>query len=295
LAELDEERDTHIAAPLLRALVQATKGDKLFEWGARAATVFERVGDRMGRALLHSHLGHTYRRLGHLDEAEAEFLQATDIFAGLPRLMPYTSFLQQRWQMHRDRGRYPQALSDIAEGIAIVNSLGDADAYFWRLFDADVHAAMGELDEAIREAEAVLEMVLSDPATYPREIYYAYKALALSRFGAGDVDDGAAAAREMLLCTRRWQSIDEPFAEAMHLAAIAAALRGHRRVAAKLWAAVETHYDRIVGSVWRERDHLLVPASIRQLVLQEMDSLRAQGGAQPLDAIITEALSVLSA
>ncbi len=294
LTKLDEERDAQIAARLLRALVQAAQGDKELEWGKRAAMVFERVGDRMGTALLHCHLGNAYRRRGCLDEAEIELSRASELFADLPRMMPYTSFLQQRWQIHRDRGRYVQALSDIAEGIAIVNSLGDPDAYLWRLFSAEVRFAMGGLDEAIREAEAILDKVLLDGATYQREIHCTYSGLARFRFGAGDVHAGIVAAREALLCRRLFQGLDHDLAEAMHIAAIAAALRGDGRVAVKLWLAVETHYDRTAARTLWDRDRSLMPASIQRLALAEMDSLRAQGAAQPLDAIIDEALNLLS-
>ena len=208
--------------------------------------------------------------------------------------MPYTALLQFRWQIHRDRGRYQQALNDVAEGIAIVNSFGDADAYIWRLYIADVRFAMGEPDEAIREAEALLDKLLLDIAANQSAIHYTYSSLARFHFGAGDVHAGIAAAREALLCTRRFQGSDHDLAQIMHIAAVAAAQRGDARVAAKLWVAVETHFDRIAARVLRERDHSLVPASIRSLALGEMDSLRAQGATQSLDAIINEALDLLS-
>ena len=294
LTELDEERDSQVAARLLRALVQATLGDKLFEWGQRAATVFERIGDRVGRALLHAHLGHNYLRRGRLDEADNEFSRASEIFAELPHLMPYATLLQSRWYMHYVRGRYDQALSDIAEGTAIVNSLGDADAYIWRLFNAEVHFAMGKTDEAIRDVEALLHKVFLDPAAHRREINYAYRLLALFRLGVGDRDAGIEFAREVLLWTWTWRQYGEALAEALHIAAVAAALRGDCRVAAKLWLAVETHYDRDAGRAWRDRDHSFMPPSIERLALAELELLQTRGAAQPLDAIISEALSLLS-
>ena len=295
LTELDEERYPQVAARLLRALVQATKDDKVFEWGQQAASVFERIGDRVGSALLHAHLGFLYRRRGRLDEAETEFFRASEIFADLPRLMPYAILLQGRWEMHYVRGRYDQAVSDVAEGTAIVNSLGDTDAYTWRLFNAELDFAMGKRDKAIRDAEAVLNRVLLNPAAHQREIYNAYRLLALFRLGVGDIDAGIEFAREYLLWTWTWRQHDEFIAaEAIHLGAVAASLRGDCRVAAKLWLAVETYVGRIVGRAFRDRDHSFIPPSIERLALQELELLQTQNRTQPLDEIIHEALALLS-
>jgi predicted ATPase len=292
LAEIDEERDAQIAAPLMRALVQAAGDRNLSIWGRRALTVFERVGDRAATAIVHSLLSIYLARCGRLDEAEHEMSRATAILADMPRSMPYRAFLQNRFQLHALSGRYEAALSDISEAIGIVTSLGDAEAYMWRLFRANVHFAMGHFAEGIRSTEEILAKILVDEQTYSREIYIAYANLALFRLSMSDVKLGAAAAYEALRRFRR-RDIDVPWARTVHMAALAAALCGEHRVAAHLWWEVDTRYDPDVGRNWRHLDWTLISPDLQALVTRELEALGTQGSGQSLDATIAEALEVL--
>lgn len=299
ISEIDEQEHLEVVARLLRALVQSTEDSEAAPWRSRALSVFERVGDRMGTALLRSHLALDHRRRGRLEESDIEIARASDLFADLPRSMPYVSFLQNRWQNHIENGRYEQALSDIAEATAIVTSLGDVDAYQWRLFREDVRAYMGERPEAIRSIETILEAlrteaIRTNEATYERELIMGYTILALARLAEGDLAPGAAAANEALVRARLRRG-DEYLATAMYAGALAAALYGEERFAAKLAGAAHAVFAFVAGISRMYRDTLLQQTLLRKLTPKQLESLHAEGAAQPLDAIIAEALNVLRA
>jgi hypothetical protein len=57
---------------------------------------------------------------------------------------------------------------------------------------------------------------------------------------------------------------------------------------------VEQRHDRMIARAWRERDHALLPPSIQQVALQALEAVRTEGGLLPFDAIINEALTLLS-
>jgi tetratricopeptide (TPR) repeat protein len=244
--------------------------------------------------LVHSHVAKTYACRGRLAEAEAEILRAGEIFAGLPRAMPYSAFLQYRLQVHDRCGRFKEALFDIAEGIAIANSVGDVDAYLWQLFRAEIHFGMGKPAEALRATEAVLTHLLLREDTYVREIIVAYANLARFRLAVADVDAGIASAREALLRTRR-RDLEDLSAQAMHLAAVAATLRRETRVAAKLWCSLEVRYDPEIARAWRDRDRSSMPAALQAVAYQELETFRTGGLRQSRDAIVEEALEALEA
>jgi predicted ATPase/DNA-binding XRE family transcriptional regulator len=293
LAEIDEERDAQLAAPLMRALVQAAGERDIFRWGTRVLGVFERVGDRVAMGIVHSQLATQLSRRGRCDEADVEMSRACDIFASAPRSMPYRALLQFRYQLHLLRGRYEDALSDIAEAIAIVNSVGDAEAYLWHLFRAEVHFAMGHRADAIRATEEILAKILLDQQTFSREIVIAYTHLARFRLTDADVPAAAAATCEVLRRLRRGDN-ELSIARVLHLAAMIAVLRGELRLATHLWWHVDTTYDPDVGRHWRELDVLLIPVSLRTRVADDLEALRLEGPSVTRDALIGEALETLA-
>jgi predicted ATPase len=70
LAIVGEEKHPEVAARLLRALIQSSAGDEMQAFTKRAIPVFERIGDIIGIALLHSHLAFALNRRGLVAEAE---------------------------------------------------------------------------------------------------------------------------------------------------------------------------------------------------------------------------------
>jgi predicted ATPase len=294
LAGIDEERDAQTAAPLMRALVQAVDlRVLLFDVATRALRVFERTGDRIATGLVHSRVAKAYKDRGRFDEAQAEIARASAIFADLPRSMPYAAFLEYRSQVHLACGHFDEALADIADGIAIVRSVGDVNAYRWQLFRAQVQFGMGQHAEGLSASEAILRELLLNEAVYRREICGAMLDIAEFRLRLADIEGGTAAAREALVRTR-WQDFENIAATATHVAALAAAIRGQARIAAKLWYSLETSFDPDIGSFWRERDRLLVPNDHQQAVFQELENVRREGLDQPRDAVLTEALEALA-
>jgi predicted ATPase/DNA-binding XRE family transcriptional regulator len=294
LTAIDEERHLHIVARLLRAIVQAEDGAERFEWAKRALLVFNRIGDLMGVALLHQHLANEYRKGGRLDEALTEISRASEILASLPRSMPHAAMLQNRWQIYFAQNRYEDALSDIAEGLSIVSSLGDRDAFIWKLFQTQVEFAMGQREQAIRDLDTVLDGMLLNPSTYGREIIGAYTFLGLYRIVNGDLEAGVIAVRELLVRQRWGEGVDEHSREAMHVAALAAAMCGEGRLSAKLLGAAEHHYGLPLRTEWRYLDDMLMPRLRERLTVEQVTSLQAEGGTQPLDTLIAEALRALT-
>jgi len=71
-------------------------------------------------------------------------------------------------------------------------------------------------------------------------------------------------------------------------------LRGEERIAAKLLGAAEHHYGLPLRAQWRYLDAMLMPQLLERLTPDELESLRAEGGTQPLDALIAEALHALA-
>jgi predicted ATPase len=291
LNAIDEDAHPQVVARLLRALIQANEVDSV--WVKRGLIHFRRIGDRVGTALLHAHLAFMENRAGRIDEAEEQLSQARTILAGVPRSMPHAVFLQTSWRVHFAQRRYDEALSDIDEGIAIVKLLGDTDAFRWVLFRTQVLFELGERERAVRDADLVLQRTLPRAASHTNEIIVAYSNLALYRLAGGELDEGSAAAREALVRTRRWEGADELVCVATYLGALAAALRGEARVAAKLLGAAESRFGESDAYVWRYRDTLLMPPLLERLTPEELDVLRTAGRTQTRDAIIDEAISVL--
>ncbi len=294
---IDGERHPHVAARLLRALIQATRGDESSAWAERAIPVFERIGDCIGIALLHSHLSANHCRRGRLAEADAAIARAGAMFQpGLTqRSMPYAAFLQNRTLVRLDQGRYAEALSDVSEGTAIVKALGDEDAFHWELSRAEVEFAMAHHEKAIRLTEDVIARALSRPSGHERELIAGYNNLAVFKVACGDIEGAYNAARESFKLARA-RSFDEFVSDTLDTMALVAASRSQARVAARLRGAMDAYCERsnsdtptLGGNATKHGRELLRASLRRQLSLEEIDTLASEGATYTIDVAVAEA------
>ena len=294
---IDDNRHPRVIAPLLRTLVQIAVGAELFALAERAMPVFESIGDRMGMTLLLSHVAHMHRRLGFLDEADAAIEEAGAIFAAadLPRLEPYTAFLNYRVQLRLDQGRYDEAFADLDEMGAILSSLGDDDALTLRLLRAEAESASGQNTAAIRGFEATIERAQNWPVPYTRILQRAYSDLAVLHALEGDIDSAHRAGREALRWTSGPLTLDDIRCALFEAIALIAALRGEAHTAAKLLGVSDAIINMGMGSnksfYERPRARLIETLS-KTLTPQEIERLRHEGSAFTLERALAEAQKV---
>ncbi len=300
LALIDEERYPEVVAPLFRALVQTADGNELLDLVDRATSAFERTGDRMAVALLLSHVGDQRRRERVLEEADAALERAGQIFSSgeLPRLMPYTAFLQHRAELRRDQGRYEEALADIDEATAIVKSLGDEEALFWGMLRANVEFYRSPAT-AIALIEGCIERALVRPAVYERHLMAANTVLAGFRIACGDVELGHAAASEALRRIVNHGAQGENLLAVIEAMGLVAATRGQVARAARLLGKVESpigwsgyQIDLIGSSPDSRRSHLEAAAKREHFPVQDIERWKAEGREFTMEMAIAEALKV---
>jgi predicted ATPase/DNA-binding XRE family transcriptional regulator len=300
---IDQERHPHIAARLLRALIQSTGGPRTLSWADRALPVFESIDDQVGIALLHAHIANLKRRQGLIAEADEAIQRGTKIFAlgNVPKLMPYAAFLHTRIIIHLEQGRYEEALRDIAEGRAIVKALGDHHAFIWWTFEAEVRFMEGDAEAALRLTEAALEGMLEDATSYSQTILTAYLDLAVFRVASGDVDGGYAAARKAALFarTRNFDDITNTSYNSFDALALVAASVGEPRVAARLSGALDArtgrshlYASRFGGGVEAVARGLLLASLREQLTLEAIERLESEGASLPIHVAMEEALRI---
>jgi len=300
LALIDEERYPAVVAPLFRALVQTADGKELLDLVDRAKSAFESTGDRMAVALLLSHVGDQRRRERFLEEADAALERAGQIFSSgeLPRLMPYTAFLQHRAELRRDQGRYEEALADIDEATAIVKSLGDEEALFWVMVRAVVEFYRSPAT-AIALIEGCIERALVRPAVYERHLMAAHNVLAGFRIACGDVDLGHVAASEALRRIVNHGAQSDDLLAIIQAMGLVAAMRGQVDRAARLLGKVESpigwsgyQADLPASSPDSRRSILEAAAKRGNFSAQEIERWKAEGREFTTDMAIAEALKV---
>jgi predicted ATPase/DNA-binding XRE family transcriptional regulator len=299
---IDGDRHPRVVAPLFRALVQAADGLELIELVDRAKLAFERIGDRMAVALLLSHVGDLHRRHGFLEEAEAAIQEAAEIFLaeGLPLLMPYTSFLQNRLVLRAVQGRYEEALADADEATAIVKSLGDEDALQWEWHRAGVEFLQGETATAIARLERGIERALAHPAGHEKFRSYAYSLLAAFRITSGESELAYVAASEALRRSLNHNPSDGVLLTVIELLGLVAATRGEVARGARLVGKADSRVEppsyrlELWGCMLPDlRRRLLEDAAKREHASPEdMERWKAEGRAFTMERAIAEALRV---
>ena len=293
LAAIDQEAHPRVAASLLRTLIQATPGPESLAWSERAAPVFELIGDHIGLALLHSHASSQYRNIGDLVSADAAITRSTKIFArdGMPRLMPYAVFIENRAYLRIEQGRYAEADADIIEGAALMRTLGDEHAPRFVAARANLAHATGDYATAVRITE---EWLKRTPANSVDRAFLsdAHSALAVFRVAHGDADGALAAARAAIVRTQFGEDFDEIRAFTLQAVALVAASRSKERAAARLFGLSRANPNLSDGYIERSCRDLLVAALESKLSRTEIDLLMAEGAAATSDWVIAQALEI---
>jgi tetratricopeptide (TPR) repeat protein len=295
LEQIDDRDHPRVVAPLLRALIQTATGPEVLALAERATSVFESIGDRLGVALLQSHVAMMRRRHGFIEEANAAIERASTIFAvgDLPRLMPYTAFLHNRIEVRLEQGRYEEALADIEDGIAILQSLGDGDALLFRALRAELDFIMGETEAAISRLEDTIERSLKASSPYARLMQELYAKLAIYRIFAGLDDSAYQAGRQAIQMTKNVG--DESRIIALYAMALLAASRGQAPRAARLLGALDARFadmyrvEAFSGHVQRRSHALLAEMLRRALAPEELEMFTAGGRSMTFDMAVAEA------
>ncbi len=301
LESIDEQRYPRVVAPLLRVLVQGSDGPELLALADRATALFEQIGDRLGIALLQSHVAMMHRRRGFLDEAEAAIEKAGAIFASgdLPRLMPYTAFLHHRLQLRSDQGRFAEAIADYEEGLRILNSLGDHDALDWKYLRSEVECNMGNFDVAIVMLDRIIELAAKRPKLYARLLTEAYTSLAICNILAGNFDAAYSAGREAVRRTISEPANREVIMVGILAMTILAAVRGQMARAARLSGALDAYADvpssdgMSPGGPGIDKCRMLIDEMLRAALEPSVaERLRLEGRSLSIDMAIAEASQV---
>jgi predicted ATPase/DNA-binding XRE family transcriptional regulator len=301
LESIDEQRYPRVVAPLLRVLVQTSDGPELLALADRATAVFERIGDRLGLAVLYSHVASMHRRRGFLDEAEAAIEKGGAIFASgdLPRLMPYTAFLHHRLVLRSDQGRFAEAIADYEEGLRILNSLGDHDALDWKYLRSEVECNMGNFDVAIGMLDNIIKLAAKRPRLYARLLTEAYPSLAIFHILAGNFDAAYSAGREAVRRTISEPANREVLMVGILAMTVLAAVRGQMARAARLSGALDAYADvpssdgMSPGGPVIDKCRMLIDEMLRAALEPSVaERLRLEGRSLSIDMAIAEASQV---
>ncbi len=293
LEAIDQAAHPRVAAGLLRTLIQVAPALESLAWSERAAPVFELIGDHMGLALLHSHAADQYRNIGDLVAADAAITRAAELFArgDIPRLMPYAVFIEHRAYLRIEQGRYAEANADIAEGTALMRTLGDEHASRFMGVRAILAFTMGDSATAIRITEEWLERVPADSVDRSFRSD-AHSTLAVYRVADGDVDGALADARAAIVRPQHGEIFENTRASTLLAIALVAASRSDERTAARIYGFSVAKAITSEGYFERSCRDLLVTALERTLSRAEIDSLMTYGAAASLDTMIAEALRI---
>jgi predicted ATPase/DNA-binding XRE family transcriptional regulator len=304
LENIDEQRYPSVVAPLLRVLVQTSDGAEILALAERATAAFERIGDRLGIAVLQSHVAKVLRRRGFIDEAEVAIGKAGAIFAtgDLPRLMQYTSFLHHRLEIRSDQRRYTEALADYEEGLGILRSLGDHDALDWQMLRAEIESKMGNFDAAIDIADATIQLATKQPKLYARLLSEAYPNLAIWHILAGNFDAAYSAGCEALRRSMGTSANDSARLIGILAMANLAAVRGQAPRAALLSGALDAYADMpsldgsFPGDPVFDQCRALLDETLGDILeTGDIERLQLEGRSLSIDMAMAEASKVLDA
>jgi tetratricopeptide (TPR) repeat protein len=234
--------------------------------------------------------------VGDLVAADAAITRAAEIFArdGMPRLMPYAVFVENRAYLRMEQGRYAEANADIAEGMALMRTLGDEHASRFVAARSTLSFATGDSAAAIRITEEWLERVPPNSFFLDRPFRNdIHAALAVYRIAHGDVDGAVADAREAIVRPQHGEDFDDFRPFTLQAVALVATSRSDERTAARIFGLSEakTNIDG-GGYIARLCRRLIVAALERKLSRMEIDILMAEGAAAPPDGLIAEALEI---
>jgi len=277
LERIDENDHPREVGQLLHALIMRSWNEEgVIPVVERAIGLFERVGDHLSLAALHSKLAFIYATLGRLAEADgaAERAATLMIAEGMRGSLGYAAVLGNRAALRTEQGRLDEARGDIAEASAI--AVDNGDRYFLVSRCLPRLMAVEFAQDNARGAIAVAEEMLASEFGDSNEIrLMALEALLFLRLSLGDVAAAAAAGRELL------DGIPADAAPWCHLAALVA-LRGESDVAARLSGFIDKVYaqSEVPRRDLERRSLEILRATLRDALANEAITRLAARGAR---------------
>jgi DNA-binding SARP family transcriptional activator len=134
-----------------------------FEQLTRAHTAFQALGDTIGAARLLIEIGMARRRLGQLDEAEAAYIQALELWESTHNLLWQANTLNNLGVLQHDQGNYLAAVHSLERAVECARLAGYPRMKAFALAGlGDLYrdlAAYNESTEAYRQAAAQADRV----------------------------------------------------------------------------------------------------------------------------------------
>lgn len=290
LARLDVASHPAVAARVMRAHVQSARGPAKFEAARRAIPIFEQIGDREGLVLLYATLASDYSRIEEVREAEEFIAKAFALAdqANLEGTYCYVLLLEFRSQVNLRAGRLKESRADLADAGRLRQAMPDArDKHFFLLWEGLIEFTEGNVERSV----ALFEAALAERAPVTSSLNYARDALAAAYLLLGNIDAAERTARQSLE-----DLFDQsPPAVMLSLAAIAA-IRGHPRIAARLWgfAQLAPPDAFIAGSIRRAHYEILRSSLHEQLPAECIEALVSEGKQFDRDRATQEARSIFA-
>ena len=286
LPRIDLGQHPEIAARVLRAEIQTTRGAGKFAAAERAIPVFERIGDRQGLVFLHSELAMEHSRLGEIAEADRLIDKAFALAdqAHMQDSPSYVSLLQFRCGIHAHAGRVDPARADLARAARLQAAVLEVDDRAWHLYyEAYISFVDGNVQRSLECSEA---FVAHDRAK-SREIFGGLELLASAHLVLGHLELAERTIREATEAQRfafnYWPSF--------WCRAAVAAVRGHPHTAARLFGYGEAKYP-LRDPVNRVCCEIMMASLREQLTPVDIETLIAEGSRLDIEQAFEEALSI---
>jgi len=133
--------------------------EKALDRCQRALLLWQRVGDRMGRAKSSNMSGFIFRRLAEGHRALTFYDQALGLWRELGERSQEARDLHNRGRVYASLGKPKQALADLSQALAIQRNLGEEDRIPITLNGlAYVYASRGETEKALESLTEALEL-----------------------------------------------------------------------------------------------------------------------------------------
>jgi predicted ATPase/DNA-binding XRE family transcriptional regulator len=298
LERIDDARHPRVVVGLLHASILLRSGFVAPESIERAATLYERLGDRLGAEAVYTALASNLVERGRCEEAERAMVGASEIFKEkeLRHGPRYAGFLNLRAFLRLRQERFEEGRADIDELAALGERSGDETflllAARWRALYA---YCVGDIARAIQLAEKTLDRMSGLPPALSQLHDRVLCDLAGFRLVVGDIDGAESAGKQSLSHARdnrrEFNSADPRTTE---LLAAVAAVRSRPRDAALLTGFVDASFwskGIVRGPLDRQIYGILLASLREQLSEDQIDVLKAEGGMLGAEAAAELALT----
>jgi predicted ATPase/DNA-binding XRE family transcriptional regulator len=298
LERIDDARHPRVVVGLLHASILLRSGFVAPESIERAATLYERLGDRLGAEAVYVALASNLVERGKFEEAERAMVSASEIFKEkeLRHGPRYAGFLNLRAFLRLRQERFEEGRADIDELAALGEKSGDETfallASRWRALYA---YCADDIPRAIQLAEKTLDRMSGSHPAFSQLKDRVLCDLAGFRLVVGDIDGAESAGKQSLSHARdnrrEFNSSDPRTTE---LLAAVAAVRARPRDAALLTGFVDASYwskGLARGPLDRQIYGILLASLREQLSQDEIDALKAEGGTLGAEAAAELALT----